>query len=80
MATATVAVERVVLRHLGKQLRDLDGIDAAAVRAINAIIHDEQEHYYRSVARAGQGGVLNRAVAVIVSGATEAVIRMGMRL
>lgn len=80
MATTTVAVERVVLQHLQKHLRDLDKADPAAVRAIAAIVQDEREHHDRSAARAGQVGVLHRMLAAIVSSATEGVIWMGMRL
>ena len=80
MATTTVAVERVVLRHLQQQLHDLGQVDPKAIRAISAIVRDEQEHHDRSAARAGSGGFLNRLLAAIVSGATEAVIWLGMRL
>jgi hypothetical protein len=80
MATTTVAVERVVLRHLDRQLQELERIDPAAVTAIAAIVGDEREHHDRSGERAGQGGVLNRMLAACVSGATEAVIWIGMRV
>jgi ubiquinone biosynthesis monooxygenase Coq7 len=80
MATTTVAVERVVLRHLERQLQELERIDPAAVTAIAAIVGDEREHHDRSAARAGQSGVLNRMLAACVSGATEAVIWIGMRV
>ena len=80
MATMTVAVERVVLRHLESQLQELGQTDPAAIAAISAIIGDEQEHHDRSAARAGRGGVLNRMLAACVSGATEGVIWIGMRL
>jgi len=43
MATTTVAVERVVLGHLDRQLRDLDRLDPDAVTAIAAIVHDERD-------------------------------------
>lgn len=80
MATTTVAVERVVLRHLERQLRELDRTDPAAVTAIAAIVGDEREHHDRSAARAGQGGTPSRMLAACVSGATEAVIWIGMRM
>lgn len=79
MAATTVAVERVVLRHLEQQLRDLGGTDPAASRAIAAIIVEEQEHHDRSAARAGPDGVLTRVLGVVVSASTEAVIWLGMR-
>lgn len=80
MATTTVAVERVVLGHLDRQLRDLDSLDPEAVTAIAAIVSDEQEHHDRSAARAGAAGRWNRMLAVLVSGATETVIWLGMKL
>jgi ubiquinone biosynthesis monooxygenase Coq7 len=80
MAVTTVAVERVVLRHLEQQLRDLGGTDPAASRAVAAIIDEEQEHHDRSAARAGPGSVLTRLLGTVVSGTTEAVIWLGMRM
>jgi ubiquinone biosynthesis monooxygenase Coq7 len=70
----------VVLRHLEQQLRDLGGTDPAASRAIASIIVEEQEHHDRSAARAGPDGVLTRVLGVVVSGSTEAVIWLGMRM
>lgn len=80
MATTTVAVERVVLRHLQVQLRELDQADPAAVAAIAAIVGDEQTHHDRSAMRAGAQGQCDRLLAALVSGATESVIWLGMRL
>src|SRR6266545_2530889 len=45
IAATTVAVERVVLRHLEEQLDLLRGKDQAAVDAISLIVTDEQQHH-----------------------------------
>ena len=47
VAATTVAVERVVLRHLENQLQQLAGLDRAAYTAVAAIISEEQEHHDR---------------------------------
>lgn len=80
MASTTVAVERVVLRHLEMQLRQLGNTDPEAIMAISAIVRDEQAHHDRSAARIGQHGAFNRILAAAVSATTEAVIWAGMRL
>lgn len=80
MATTTVAVERVVLRHLERQLDELGQADPAATSAISAIVSDEQEHHDRSAARVGPAGILDRILGVFVSGATEAVIWIELRV
>src|SRR5512138_2078199 len=48
IAATTVAVERVVLRHLEQQVATLSGVDAPAIAAINAIIQDERLHHDQS--------------------------------
>jgi len=45
IAATTVAVEHVVLGHLADQLERLRGKDEAAVRAISAIVAEEQQHH-----------------------------------
>src|SRR5262245_42406063 len=45
IAATTVAVERVVLRHLEEQVARLRATDPQAVAAISAIIADEREHH-----------------------------------
>lgn len=80
IAVTTVAVERVVLRHLHSQLDGLGGRDPRAVAAISAILDDEQQHHDRSAARVDHARVPFRAFASIVSAATESVIWIGMRL
>lgn len=80
IAATTVAVERVVLRHLQQQLVALRDHDASAVAAISAIVDEEQQHHDRSVAHAPVGGAWLKVLAPVVSASTEAVIWLGMRL
>jgi ubiquinone biosynthesis monooxygenase Coq7 len=80
IATTTVAVERVVLRHLGQQLATLGDSDPEAVAAISAIFNDEQQHHDQSAAHLEHTGMLNRALGSIVSAVTELVIWIGMRV
>ena len=79
IAATTVAVERVVLRHLKQQLADLGDKDPDAVAAISAILQDEQQHHDQSAAHLNHAGVLNKVLDSIVSAATESVIWIGMR-
>lgn len=80
IATTTVAVERVVLRHLKQQLTDLDDKDPDAVAAISAILKDEQQHHDQSAAHIHHIGMLNRGLGSVVSASTELVIWIGMRI
>lgn len=79
IAATTVAVERVVLRHLTQQLEDLGGRDPDAVAAISAILKDEQQHHDQSAVRV-EDTTFTRSLGAIVSAATEFVIWTGMRL
>ena len=79
ICATTVAVERVVLRHLEHQLIRLRG-DTLAVQAIESIVHEEREHHDRSAALAQQGRVWLKLLTPIVAAATEAVIWLGMKL
>jgi ubiquinone biosynthesis monooxygenase Coq7 len=80
IATATVAVERVVLRHLRQQLREIGTNDPEATVAISAILNEEQLHHDQSAARIRQVGVIDRIIGSVISAATEAVIWIGMRI
>jgi ubiquinone biosynthesis monooxygenase Coq7 len=80
IAATTVAVERVVLGHLDHQLATLAGSDAAAVEAISSIVRDEREHHDRSALHVESGTWWPRVLTPVVSGSTEAVIRLGMWL
>jgi ubiquinone biosynthesis monooxygenase Coq7 len=80
IATTTVAVEKVVLRHLTHQLVILGEDDPDAVAAISAIVHEEQQHHDMSAARLKATGLVNTALGAIVSKVTESVIWIGMRV
>ena len=80
ITATTVAVERVVLRHLEHQITVLDGQDQSAVTAITAIVQEEQLHHNQSEALLVTNGLWHKILVPIVSGATEFVIWLGMRL
>jgi ubiquinone biosynthesis monooxygenase Coq7 len=80
IAATTVAVERVVLRHLEHQLAVLGNRDPSAVAAIQAIVQDEKLHHDQSASHVHADGLWYKVLSPIVSGATEAVIWLGMRL
>jgi ubiquinone biosynthesis monooxygenase Coq7 len=80
IATATVAVERVVLRHLKEQLRGIGITDPDATTAISAILSEEQHHHDQSAAHIRHAGVIDRMIGSVISAATEAVIWIGMRI
>ncbi len=80
IAATTVAVERVVLRHLAGQLQALRGVDTAAVSAIESILADEQTHHNRAMLELSQGIFWPRILRPMVSAGTEVVIWLGMKL
>lgn len=80
IAATTVAVERVVLRHLAHQLVVIGESDPAASAAIASIVEDEQHHHDRSAFHARAGGFWPMLLMPVVSASTELVIRTGMRL
>lgn len=80
IAATTVAVERVVLRHLESQINTLAKTDPPAVAVIQRIVEDEQAHHDRSLAQTADGGVWVTLLTPVVSAATECVIWLGMRL
>jgi ubiquinone biosynthesis monooxygenase Coq7 len=80
IAATTVAVERVVLRHLRHQLAVLRGRDAEATAAIASIVEDEQQHHDRSAFHSRAGGFWPAVLTPVVSASTELVIWTGMRL
>jgi 3-demethoxyubiquinol 3-hydroxylase len=79
IAATTVAVERVVLRHLEEQLDLLRGKDEAAVQAIESIATEERQHHDRSASQLTVGQFWPKVLSPIVSASTEAVIWLGMR-
>ena len=80
MAATTVAVERVVLRHLHDQIAALRDIDPAATQAIRSILAEEQHHHDQSAAHLPAQGFWLRVLQPVVSLSTEAVIWAGMKL
>lgn len=80
IASTTVAIERVVLRHMHQQVAALDGIDPEAVVALREIIEEEQEHHDLSAARSSARRFWPTLIDPVVSASTEAVIWLGMRL
>ncbi|MGK5025390.1 demethoxyubiquinone hydroxylase family protein [Janthinobacterium sp. RB2R34] len=80
VAATTIAVERVVIRHLQQQLADIGNSDPAATSAIMQILKEEQHHHDHSASRLSDPRRLDRAIDTVVSCATEATIWMGMRL
>lgn len=79
IAATTVAVERVVLRHLRAQIKQLGPSDPAAVQAIEAIVADEQ-HHHDQLAAQSSGGLWVRVLEPVVAASTETVIWLGMKL
>jgi ubiquinone biosynthesis monooxygenase Coq7 len=79
IAATTVAVERVVLKHLEHQLEMLGSSDLEAIAAISSIVAEEQEHHSASAAQMGGGRIWPRVLMPIVSASTEVVIWLGMR-
>jgi 3-demethoxyubiquinol 3-hydroxylase len=80
ITATTIAVERVVLRHLEQQVVVLGHGDPSAVSAITSIIQDERLHHDQSVSHAHANGFWFRVLTPVVSMSTEAVIWLGMRL
>ncbi|WP_426341497.1 demethoxyubiquinone hydroxylase family protein [Pseudoduganella sp. S-14] len=80
IAATTVAVERVVLRHMEEQLVLLAGKDEAAFHAVASIVIEERQHHDRSVCHIAQAGFWSRILSPVVAAATEAVIWIGMRV
>ena len=80
IAGTTVAVERVVLKHLHVQINGLTPFDKQAVAAIQLIIDDEQEHHDQADSDISGTELWARILMPIVSISTEFVIWLGMRL
>jgi ubiquinone biosynthesis monooxygenase Coq7 len=80
IAATTVAIERVVLRHMREQVAVLESVDVEATQTLTTIIAEEQEHHDLSAVRVGSGSFWPRAIDPVVAASTEAVIWLGMRL
>lgn len=78
ISVTTVAVERTVLRHLRRQTTMLVH-DAEAVAAIAGILDEEQQHD-QAAEHCPTTGMWGRMLGSAVSGMTESVIWLGMRL
>lgn len=76
----TVAIERVVLRHMHEQVEALSGVDDAATTILRQIIVEEQEHHDLSASRIDSNSFWPRIVDPLIAYSTEAVIWLGMRL
>ena len=80
IAATTVAIERVVLRHMNEQVAELSASDPAAADTLRDVIADEQEHHDLSDLRLTSPGWWPRVIDPVVAVSTEAVIWTGMRL
>jgi len=79
ISITTVAVERVVLKHLRHQMEFLAD-DTHATTAISSIIEEEQEHHDEANFHCHTNRAFETVLSAIVSGATESVIWLGMRI
>lgn len=80
IAATTVAVERVVLRHLKHQIATLECEDPAAVAAVRQIVDEEQQHHDQSASHVQADGFLTKVLTPVVAASTESVIWLGMKL
>jgi 3-demethoxyubiquinol 3-hydroxylase len=76
----TVAIERVVLRHMHEQVKTLSGVDEEAASTLRHVIAEEQEHHDISAVRVVPNSFWPRIIDPVVASSTEAVIWLGMRL
>lgn len=80
IAATTVAVERVVLRHLEQQMMILRHSDPAAFRTVAAIVAEEQAHHDELAQHLPRRRFWTHGLERFVACSTEAVIWLGMRL
>ena len=80
IAATTIAIERVVVRHLVAQRAELATIDPALAELIASIVEDEAMQHDRSLDAMDLDRGWLRAVGGLASKATEAVIWLGMKL
>jgi len=76
----TVAIERVVLRHMREQIVELKSSDPRVAAILRDIVEEEQEHHDISVAQLPASGFWQKSLGQLVSASTEVVIWLGMRL
>ncbi|OYW47104.1 MAG: demethoxyubiquinone hydroxylase family protein [Sphingomonadales bacterium 12-68-11] len=80
IAATTVAIERVVLRHMHEQIDALEAADPRATDVLRQIVVEEQEHHDLSKIRLAPDNLWSKLLDPIVSASTEVVIWLGMRL
>lgn len=80
IAATTVAVERVVLRHLDQQIEALRGKDDAAADAVAQIYAEERQHHDRQLGHLRAGRFWLFVLAPVVAASTQTVIWLGMHL
>lgn len=80
IAATTVAIERVVLRHMQEQIDLLEGSDPVAVQLLRAIIVEEQLHHDQSLTHLGHNNLVRKIIDPLVTVSTEVVIWLGMNL
>jgi ubiquinone biosynthesis monooxygenase Coq7 len=78
VAATTVAVERVVLRHLEAQLQCLRDTDPEAYAAIHSIVREEREHHDKAAIDIGSSTAWVKFLSPVVAASTEVVIWIGM--
>ena len=80
IAATTLAVERVVLRHLRQQLDAIGDQDPKAWQVIASIVDEECQHHDTAADSLRQGTIWSALLQPIVAMATEAVIWLGMKI
>lgn len=80
VAATTVAVEKVVLRHLEDQMKQLSSIDPEAWLAVSKVVEEEKAHHDSAELELEQGRFWPRVLMPIVAASTEFVIWLGMKL
>lgn len=80
IAATTVAIERVVLRHMQAQIEALEVQDDEAAGLLCTIIRDEQSHNDLSLGHLSGGRFWRALIDPVVAVSTEVVIWLGMRL
>ena len=80
IAATTMAVERVVLRHLREQISELEATDIPAVSAIRKIVADEEQHHDLARQQVQKNSITVRLIDSVVTVSTETVIWLGMKL
>lgn len=80
VTATTVAVEKVVLRHLLEQEHYLSEVDPAASSVVGKIIEDERDHHDSAERQLAHGKGWAVVIEPFVSASTEFVIWLGMKL